>query len=43
MEALFGHPSYKSFVLQDIKRLPARFFARVLIATKAQARARRAI
>ena len=29
MEELFGNPSYKSFVLQDKKRLPARFFARV--------------
>ncbi len=29
MEELFGDPSYKSFVLQDHKRLPARFFARV--------------
>ncbi len=27
MEELFGDPSYKSFVLQDKKRLPARFFA----------------
>ncbi|MGB3899113.1 MAG: hypothetical protein WA973_11205 [Mesorhizobium sp.] len=30
MEELFGDPSYKGFVLQDRKRLPARFFARVL-------------
>ncbi len=29
MEALFGHHDYKRFVLQDHKRLPARFFARV--------------
>jgi hypothetical protein len=29
MEELFGDPSYKGFVLQDKKRLPARFFARV--------------
>ena len=29
MEELFGHPGYKRFVLQDHKRLPARFFARV--------------
>lgn len=29
MEELFGNPSYKRFVLQDHKRLPARFFARV--------------
>ena len=29
MEALFGHPGYKGFVLQDHKRLPARFFARI--------------
>jgi hypothetical protein len=29
MEELFGNPSYKHFVLQDKKRLPARFFARV--------------
>ena len=28
MEELFGHPAYKGFVLQDHKRLPARFFAR---------------
>lgn len=28
MEELFGDPSYKGFVLQDRKRLPARFFAR---------------
>jgi len=34
MEALFGHPSYRRFVLQDVKRLPARFFARIVIATK---------
>lgn len=29
MEEMFGDPSYKGFVLQDRKRLPARFFARV--------------
>jgi hypothetical protein len=29
MEELFGDPAYKGFVLQDHKRLPARFFARV--------------
>lgn len=29
MEALFGDPAYKRFVLQDRKRLPARFFARL--------------
>jgi hypothetical protein len=29
MEELFGDPAYKGFVLQDRKRLPARFFARV--------------
>jgi len=29
MEELFGDPSYKRFVLQDHKRLPARFFARI--------------
>ena len=27
VEALFGKPAYKPFVLQDRKRLPARFFA----------------
>ena len=26
MEELFGDPAYKGFVLQDRKRLPARFF-----------------
>lgn len=26
MEALFGNPAYKGFVLQDVKRLPGRFF-----------------
>ena len=30
MERLFGNPSYTHFVLQDRKRLPARFFARVV-------------
>ncbi len=29
MEELFGNPAYKGFVLQDHKRLPSRFFARV--------------
>jgi hypothetical protein len=29
MEKLFGNPTYKGFVLQDHKRLPSRFFARV--------------
>jgi len=29
MEELFGDPAYKGFVLQDKKRLPARFFARI--------------
>jgi hypothetical protein len=29
MEELFGDPGYKGFVLQDKKRLPARFFARI--------------
>ena len=29
MEELFGDPSDQGFVLQDKKRLPARFFARV--------------
>ena len=29
MERLFGNPAYKRFVLQDKKRLPARFFARI--------------
>jgi len=27
MEKLFSDPHYKGFVLQDKKRLPARFFA----------------
>jgi hypothetical protein len=36
MEALFGHPSYRAFVLQDVKRLPARFFARIFIVMKGQ-------
>lgn len=30
MEELFGDPAYKSFTLQDRKRLPARFFARIV-------------
>lgn len=29
MEALFGDPAYKGFVLQDRKRLPARFFQHI--------------
>lgn len=29
MEELFSHPGYKHFVLQDVKRLPARFYARI--------------
>ncbi len=29
MEKLFGIPSYKRFVLQDHKRLPSRFSARI--------------
>ena len=29
MEKLFSDPHYKGFVLQDKKRLPGRFFARV--------------
>ena len=29
MERLFGHPAFKSFALQDRKRLPSRFFARL--------------
>ena len=29
MEELFGDPAYKHFVLQDKKRLPSRFFARI--------------
>lgn len=29
MEELFGHPGYRRFVLQDVKRLPARFFSRI--------------
>ena len=29
MERLFGNPSYRQFTLQDRKRLPARFFARI--------------
>ncbi|WP_223477722.1 hypothetical protein [Oricola indica] len=31
MEQLFGHPGFKSFTLQDRKRLPSRFFARVAL------------
>jgi hypothetical protein len=33
MEKLFSDPRYTHFVLQDRKRLPARFFARVSGAT----------
>lgn len=33
MEKLFSDPHYKGFVLQDKKRLPARFYARVSGAT----------
>jgi len=33
MESLFGDPAYKRFVLQDRKRLPARFFSRISGAT----------
>ena len=29
MERLLSHQHYKGFVLQDRKRLPARFFARI--------------
>ena len=29
MEELFGDPAYKGFVLQDHKRLPSRFAARI--------------
>lgn len=29
MERLFSDPAYKGFVLQDKKRLPGRFFARL--------------
>ena len=29
MEELFGDPGFRTFVLQDHKRLPARFFARI--------------
>lgn len=31
MEELFGHPGFKGFTLQDRKRLPSRFFARVAL------------
>jgi len=37
MEELFGHPAYRRFVLQDVKRLPARFFARLCGARLARA------
>ena len=33
MERLFGNPSYTHFTLQDRKRLPARFYARISGAT----------
>jgi hypothetical protein len=36
MEELFGHPAYRRFVLQDVKRLPARFFARFCGARRAR-------
>ena len=29
IEELFGNPAYKGLTLQDKKRLPARFYARV--------------
>jgi len=29
MEELFGNPAYRNFTLQDRKRLPGRFFARL--------------
>lgn len=29
MEELFGDPGFRRFVLEDTKRLPARFFARL--------------
>jgi hypothetical protein len=38
MEKLFGNPAYKRFVLQDHKRLPSRFFARVAGAMLARLR-----
>jgi hypothetical protein len=38
MEKLFSDPHYKGFVLQDKKRLPARFFARVCGATTTRLR-----
>jgi hypothetical protein len=38
MEKLFGNPAYKRFVLQDHKRLPGRFFARVAGATLSRLR-----
>jgi hypothetical protein len=38
MERLFGNPAYKRFVLQDHKRLPGRFFARVASATLSRLR-----
>jgi len=38
MEKLFGNPTYKRFVLQDHKRLPSRFFARLSGATASLAR-----
>lgn len=38
MEKLFGNHAYKRFVLQDHKRLPSRFFARVAGAMLARLR-----
>ena len=38
MEALFSHADYKGFVLQDVKRLPARFFAHIAGARTCRAR-----
>jgi len=38
MEELFGHPAYRGFVLQDVKRLPARFYARISGALTARLR-----
>jgi hypothetical protein len=36
MEELLGDHAYKGFVLQDRKRLPARFFARFSGASRAR-------
>ncbi|MBE7184431.1 MAG: hypothetical protein INR68_08510 [Methylobacterium mesophilicum] len=38
MEELFGDPAYRRFTLQDRKRLPARFFARVVGASTSRLR-----